>query len=165
MFKKDKFLKMKYLPYEKITYKTNIPPGAVMMLLRSNIDLTNTWKSYTYTDGNPYFGEIYKNDFTPIITGIVEPDADGSKINVKMKLYKSVIIFLLIWFVPIILVTIICSLAFIFSILFDEGIDFAYLAPWLMFGLGYAIVMLPFKYETRKTKEYLADLFEAEIVE
>ncbi len=177
MFKIDKFLNMKYLPYEKIRYKTNIPPGAVIMLLRSNIDLKNTWKSCAYTDGYSYFGEIYensfeiyrstvyRNDFAPVITGLVEPNGEGSTIDIKMKMYKSVIIFLCIWFIPVSLVTILCSLLFIFSILLGEEINFAYLAPWIIFGAGYALVMLAFKYETKKIKEYISELFEADIVE
>lgn len=120
---------------------------------------------------NPYEGSIngssfkinriigYRNSFLPIINGVIEKDFNGTKIKVKMRLHTFVIVFMFIWFGG---VGIGC-LAFLPMIFNSQDFESMVLIPFGMLIFGYALVTGGFKYESIKSKKYLAQLFEAEI--
>lgn len=77
-----------------------------------------------------------------------------------MRIHTSVIVFVIIWFVGVG----IGSLAVLASLLSDQSFEPTALIPFGMLIFGYALVTGAFKYESIKSKKFLASLFEAEIV-
>lgn len=103
----------------------------------------------------------YRNSFLPRISGEIEKDFDGSRINVKMRLHVVVIVFLFIWFGG---VGIGCSAALATGFKFgSQSFEPMSLIPFGMLIFSYALVTGGFKYESIKSKKYLSQLFEAEI--
>ncbi|MEJ2104945.1 MAG: hypothetical protein P8X47_10265 [Ignavibacteriaceae bacterium] len=165
---------MKYLPFEKITYKTRLDSCEIQERLSKIIEPKKTFRMtgiFGSSNHKPYEGSIngssfninriigYRNSFLPRINGIIEKDFNGAKINVKMRLHVLVVVFMFIWFGG---VGIGCLV--ILSTLFNsESFDPMTLIPFGMLIFGYALVTGGFKYESIKSKKYLAQLFEAEI--
>jgi len=104
---------------------------------------------------------VYRNSFLPRINGIIEKDFNGNKINVKMRLHVFVIVFMFIWFGGIgIGCLAVLATGFKFG---SQNFEPMSLIPFGMLIFGYALVTGGFKYESIKSKKYLAQLFEAEI--
>lgn len=101
----------------------------------------------------------YRNSFLPRINGVIEKDFNGSKINVKMRLHVFVIVFMCIWFGG---VGVGC-LAVLTPLFNSDTFEPMKLIPFGMLLFGYALVTGGFKYESIKSRKYLAQLFEAEI--
>lgn len=106
---------MKYLPFERITYRTNLSEQEVLTKLSSFVEPRkfglgrNQIKEYEgYIDN--YSFEIsrvikYRNSFLPEISGRLQKNNLGTQIEVTMKLNLFVLFFLLVW----------CSFALFFS--------------------------------------------------
>ena len=164
---------MKYLPFENITYTTKLDSEEILNRLNNIIEPRKTFRNNGIFGGGhhkPYEGSIngasfsvtriinYRNSFLPKINGAVEKDLDGTKINVRMRLHLFVIIFMAIWLIG---VGIGC-LAFIFTMLDNNKFEPMIFIPFGMLLFGYALVTGGFKYESKKTKKDLAQLFESE---
>lgn len=163
---------MKYFPYENITYKTKLDTKEVINRIQKNIELKISFFT-TITDSEnhkPYEGVVngmvfkisriieHRNSFLPIITGVVKKDVDGAKINVKMELPPIILAFILFW----------CgSSGSVFMIFLEDSLktgifESMILIPFGMFLFVYVMTMGSFKYESIKSKKFLAQLFEAE---
>lgn len=165
---------MKYLPFENITYKTKLSSEEVINRIRNNIEPKRTFKitgifgngshkAYEGTVNGMSFNIVriigYRNSFLPRIKGEIERDSFGTKINVKMRLHPFVLVFMIIW----------CSgvgLGF-FSFL-NASLKKGTFEPEILIALGmlllaYGLTTVAFKYESIKSKQYLAQLFDAEI--
>ena len=158
---------MKYLPYEHITYKTNLSEQEVLTRLSGFVEPKkfglgrNYIKEYEGSIDNNSF-EIsrviqYRNSFLPDINGIIQKNNNGTEIQVIMRLNLFVLIFLLFW----------CSIStcvFIMITLTQKKISVEFFMPLLMLIFVYALTMVCFKIESKKSKEYLRRSFEAEII-
>lgn len=158
---------MKYLPFERITYKTNLSEQEVLTRLSGFVEPKkfglgkNYIKEYEGSVRNNSF-EIsrviqYRNSFLPDINGIIQKNNDGTEIQVIMKLNLFVLIFLIFW----------CSIstcAFIMITLTQKKMSVEFFMPLLMLIFVYVLTMVCFKIESKKSKEYLRRSFEAEIV-
>ncbi|NME72833.1 hypothetical protein [Flammeovirga aprica] len=166
--------KMKFLPFENLTYQTKLDSEEVLHRISDIIEpkkairITGIFGSSNH---KPYEGSIekntfqmnriinYRNSFLPIINGVVEKGKYGTEIKVKMKLHIFVMLFISIWLG----IAAIASLA-LFPMLLMGNFDSISSLPFWMFVFGYVVVLGGFKYESRKSKKYLAELFEAKYI-
>ncbi|MFS4470678.1 hypothetical protein [Chryseobacterium sp. T20] len=97
---------MKYLPFERITYKTNLSEEEVLTRLSGFVEPKkfglgrNYIKEYEGSIHNNSF-EIsrviqYRNSFLPQINGRIQNGNDGVKIQVTLSLHAFVSFFLII---------------------------------------------------------------------
>jgi hypothetical protein len=167
---------MKLLPIENITYQTKLKEEDIIHRLVENIEPK---KMFRFGSGStkPYEGEIdentfsirriirNKNSFLPQIKGKIEKEYYSTIISVKMRLRLSVIIFLCFWCGC---VGFICMLI-IFIILTksseSSGFPVGAIIPFGMLFFAYGLTMVSFKAESNKSKKYLKELFEADIIE
>ena len=167
---------MKYLPFENITYRTNLELEEIQKRINEVIEPKKTFRMtgiFGNSNHKPYEGSIngnsfnmtriigYRNSFLPRIKGEIEKGFNGNKINVKMRLHAFVIVFMFIWFGG---VGIGC-LAVLSTLSNSDNFEPMTLIPCGMLVFGYALVTGGFKYESIKSKKYLAQLFEAETEE
>ncbi len=102
----------------------------------------------------------HRNSFLPRISGTIQPEIDGTIIEVKMQLHVAVIVFILIW----------CSacvftiLALLISMIGNKEFHLVACLPLGMLLFMYALTMGGFKSESSKSKKYLLELLEAEII-
>ncbi|UWX62508.1 hypothetical protein N0B40_09485 [Chryseobacterium oranimense] len=158
---------MKYLPFERITYKTNLSEQEVLTRLSDFVEPKkfglgrNPIKGYEGSVNSNSF-EIsrviqYRNSFLPKINGIIQKNNYETEIQVTMKLDLFVLIFLIFW----------CSITasvFIMISLTEKKISIEFFMPLLMLVFVYIMTMLCFKFESKKSKEFLKKSFEAEII-
>jgi hypothetical protein len=166
-------IKMKYLPFENITYTTNLSPEEVVERIQGIIEPNKTFRLtgiFGNSNHKPYEGTInrnsfsikriigYRNSFLPRITGEIVSNFKGTKIEVKMRLHILVLIFMFIW----------CGgvglgfITFLTSSINNGTFDSAIIVPFGMLAFGYGLTTGGFKYESIKSKNYLAQLFKAE---
>lgn len=161
---------MKYLPIEHITYKTKLSSEEVSKKIEEVIEpkktvrINNIFKKRNH---KPYEGYIHentfnikriinhRNSFLPIINGTIKQNSNETTIRVKMKLHTFVIVFMSIWLG-------LTGIVFLL-LLIKTGANFLVLVPGIMLILGYLLMIISFKWESRKTKKQLAHLFEAKI--
>ncbi|WP_330745640.1 hypothetical protein [Chryseobacterium sp. CP-77] len=161
---------MKYLPFERITYKTNLSEKEVLTRLSGFVEPKkfglgkNYIKDYEGSVDNNSF-EIsrviqYRNSFLPQINGKIQNGNNGTQIQVTMSLNAFVFFFLIVW----------CSFALIFFIgvsikaIREKEIAVELFLPLGMLLFVYALTMVGFKSESKQAKEYLRRSFDAEIV-
>lgn len=165
---------MKFLPFENITYKSQLDSEEILRRIDGIIEPERTFRLtgvFGSQEPNRYEGSItensfsimriisYKNSFLPRIKGVVEEGLDGRIVRVKMRLHNFVFAFMLFWLG---VVGITC-LGVLVSMLGNQDLAPQTLIPFFMFIFGYALVTGGFKYESIKSRKFLADLFEAEV--
>ncbi|TXI95149.1 MAG: hypothetical protein E6Q35_10200 [Chryseobacterium cucumeris] len=161
---------MKYLPFERITYKTNLSEKEVLTRLSGFVEPKkfglgkNYIKEYEGSIYNNSF-EIskviqYRNSFLPQINGKIQNENNGTQIQVTMSLHAFVFFFLIVW----------CSFALIFFIgvsiktIREKEISVELFLPLGMLLFVYTLTMAGFKSESKQAKEYLRRSFDAEII-
>jgi hypothetical protein len=162
---------MKYLPFETITYRTNLPVEEVIKRLRKNIRQKKKFidKSIPFVNvSGPYAGTIkdstfkisreisYNNSFLPVITGHVEQNRSSTNIYVKMRPHFGVLIFMSIWFSGVF----VGALAFTLPVILGKNFELESLMAPGMVLFGYLLTTLAFKYESKKAKKFFEELFE-----
>lgn len=163
---------MKFLPLEKLIYKTHLNEEKVIQRLSEIVEPKKTFRSILFGSyaAKAYEGEIsgqafairriirYRNSFLPEISGSVGSDYDGTTITVKMRMNILVIIFLCFWCAVVVFV----GIAFMAKMI-ATGFNFLELIPVGLLLFVYALTMGGFKWESNKSKKDLQELFEAEI--
>ncbi|WP_139256376.1 hypothetical protein [Flavisolibacter ginsengisoli] len=148
-------------------------PHQVVSLLQNNIipRSRDIFRSNTNTT-RPYEGYIvhntfevsriiqYRNSFLPIIKGQVYRENEGSRIHVKMKLHSVVAGFMLVWMSGVTLALIAVFIKMLVHKKFEPAIFFVL----LMLLFGYGLTLGGFKYESNKSKMFLAQLLEANCI-
>lgn len=162
---------MKYLPFERIIYRTNLSEQEVITRLSDCIEPKKfswgkkTTKEYEgfVTDSNFEISRIidYRNSFLPQIRGAVKENNHVTHIEVTMKLHVLVFVFLIVW----------CAFALLFLIAMGVAVGIAegkisvvLFIPVFMLVFVYALTMFGFKSESKKSREFLKINFEAEII-
>ncbi|MDQ0780752.1 hypothetical protein [Chryseobacterium sp. W4I1] len=158
---------MKYLPYERIVYRTNLSEEEIMTKLSGFVEPKKfrfgktSVKEYEGFINNNSF-EINRiinnrNSFLPQIKGIIQKNNYGTQIEVTMRLQVFVFLFLIMW----------CGFVLFFLIgicIAQEKISLLFFAPMAMLLFVYTLTMFGFKIESKKSKEFLRKSFEAEII-
>lgn len=158
---------MKYLPFERITYRTNLSEQEIITRLSGFVEPKKF--SFSKTSTKEYEGAIndnsfeinriinYRNSFLPQIIGTFQKGNYGTQIEVTVKLHVFVFLFLIVW----------CGFVMFFLIslcVVQQKISIVFLVPVGMLLFVYALTMLGFKIESKKSKEFLKKSFEAEII-
>ena len=175
---------MKYLPIENITYQTKLDYEEVLNRLNKVVEpVKNIVEGEFFkkehllkSEDKPYKGSINGNSFSisrivyarkpflPRISGVIQKDSNGTKVNIKMRLHSFIMIFCGIWF----WFTGAFAYAFIkLPLIYNGDLDgisrLLSLIPIGMLILLYAIMVHLFRNESTVSKKYFAQLFEAEI--
>jgi hypothetical protein len=164
-----------FLPYEHLTITTYFSPEMARQKLAGVIE-PRRMRFGLLSRGHhkPYQGEIsgdqfkisriiyYRNSFLPVISGKLEPDLKGARLDIKMSLHPVVLIFMAIWFGGVGLAIIATNFA-AFSAFTQSGITadtpfFPLLIPGGMFIFGYLMVLGGFKFEAAKAKTFFHEL-------
>jgi hypothetical protein len=166
---------MMWLPYENFYIDTNLKPDAAEAALAQEVapDADFSFKTiFSDRSGEYFLGTVasgslkirrqiyYRNSFLPRITGTIEPDMNGSRVHIKMKLHIMILVFVCAW-------TIVIGLGGIAFILkpSDDGLGANDLVPLGMVLFVYLLSMGGFKFESIKAKKKLAEIFQGSIEE
>lgn len=162
---------MKYLPFERIIYRTNLSQQEIIKRLSDFVEP----KKFSFRRNHSvkdYEGSVdtdsfdisrvinYRNSFLPQIFGIIQKNNDRIEIRVTMSLDGFVFLFTIAW----------CLMASSFFVIVlmkgirDKGITIEFFIPLVMLLFMYVLTMVGFKIESKKSKEYLRKIFEAEII-
>ncbi len=147
------------LPFENVTYKTELSPTEIANQLRSSTQYTTLGKSISEKGFTIKRIINYRNSFLPIVTGTITEEENETTVNVKMKMNILVIIFMTFWFAMVFLAgfaTIVIS--------YSSGFEVFYLIPFGMLIFGVVLVVGGFKAESSKTKKDLQKILQAQIV-
>lgn len=163
---------LKYLPFENITYKTRLKEAEVIQRISDIVGSKRSIFEAFKQQKKPYEGSFrdntfkisrvinYRNSFLPVISGTIQKEFDGTIIKVKMRLYPFVSVFAVIWLTGVLL----AGAGMFLHGLLQSTFNWFSLVPLGMFVFGYGLTMGAFKYETRKSKEYFRELFDAAIL-
>jgi len=165
---------IKYLPFENLTYRTNLDYEEVLLRINAVVHPKKTYRVtglFGRHTGKPYEGEVsgnkfkinriinYRNSFLPQIYGEISKQKNGTLIKLRMKLHALVLFFTII----LCGVTGVIFLAQLIEIFTVGGFSLSLFGTLAMFLFVYLLTTLGFKYESSKSKKYFALLLEAEI--
>lgn len=170
-----KTIKMKYLPYKKLVYKTKLTQTELLKGLSDSIEKENFWRFgiFVSTSTKQYEGKFNENTFRirriisgrnsslPMIMGVLKPDNDCVRIDVKMRLKLWVIVLLFLMSSLFVLtIFIICV-----QIIQTGNIEYSILVPLAMLFFLYGLTMGRFSFESNKAKNDLLRILKAELIE
>ena len=161
---------MAFLPWENIEFKTNLTKEEIINQLNNVVEPKGVFGIYFLKKnsyGKPYDGEIYENgfkikritfygnSFKPIISGNIIENNEKRIISIKMRCNYFVLGFMIIWFGGIVI-----SL-FNNLIKAKSGFDIlsGIIVALIFFTLGYLLMTLAFKFESKKAKKLFNELF------
>ena len=164
-------LNMKLLPFENIIYRTNLPNEDIRNRLNDIIEPkkkfsfgeseNNLTKKYKGEFKDSYFNIArkinYWNSSLPRIKGVIYGDKNGSIIKVKMRLHIFPIVFLIIWNSIVGIIFLLMLLTSISENEFNPII----LGPIGMIVFVYLLSLIGFKFESKKSKNDFAELFDS----
>lgn len=161
---------MKYLPFERIVYRTNLSQEEIIKRLSEFVEpkkfsfIRNPIKDYEGSVDADSFdisrAITYRNSFLPQIYGSIQKINYGTEIQVTMSLNGFVLLFTIVW-------CLIASVSFVIVLMkgiIDKAISVEFFIPLIMLLFIYGLTMAGFKIESKKSKEYLRKTFEAEII-
>ncbi|GLB50309.1 hypothetical protein [Neptunitalea lumnitzerae] len=163
------------LPYEKIIYVTKLNSSEVLEKLSDVTryqDEINFFQLFERHNKAAYIGSIdgrcfkirrvihYKNSFLPRISGVVDGKINGSKVTVTMKLHPVVLIFMTLWLITVAVIFSGRLVDILNGVALDNGAIFI---PAIMFIVSLLLPIAFFKYETIKSKKFLAELWNADV--
>lgn len=155
---------MKFLPFDNFQIRSNLSLDEVKQALEKEVAQGKTFSPFNLLRRRveqPYRGEIlgngfkivrnirYNNSFIPIITGKITDNYRSTTIEIRMRMRVIVYIFMPIWLG-----------ALIAAMMFSQGNDsFPSIIPAAMVLMGYIVIIAAYKYEARKAKKFLFNLF------
>lgn len=168
---------MKFLPYKKFTFTTNLSPQEFHEMLIEKVDRRHPliiWGNRA-TD-KKFEGKIYglnfeiykkityRNSFLPFIYGKMEPFLGGTIVNVTLKPNTFVLVFVSIWLGVVFLVNIVFLAIMVSNIFTGKGFKFQPegLIPPAMLAFGFAIFSIGFWAEFNSTIDLFKKVFDVE---
>jgi len=170
-----------FLPLENYIIRTKLTEEEIIQRLneftkntgvKSNASLFGLGTLFGQRSGGPYEGTItsnrfkisriisYRNAFLPVIKGSISSFLNQREITISMGLNLFVKVFMIIWFT----ISIISTFFMLYSYLNDSHhFILKKFIPLQMVVFGYVMMILAFKFESRKSKKDLNALFEAEV--
>lgn len=147
---------MKYLPYETHELETSLPFKEVYDRIYNCLENEEFFKGQINENKFKIRRKIwYRNDFRPIIEGIIWNHNNGSKIKIIMRLSKIT----LAGFIIISLFMLFFCLIIIASLSnHPRNINFGYFIPIIIIIFEYSLSMIGFKPEAKKAKKLLENL-------
>ncbi|MGG9962335.1 hypothetical protein [Ferruginibacter sp. SUN106] len=170
----------KYLPVENYTLATKLSVQEVRNRIEDNIGAKEQYSLFSFKNNitKPYVGQLkgntftinrvinYRNSFLPIIKGEISEFTGQPRIHIKMRPATMVLVFISAWLG----IAGITCLIMLFTVvvqsreIMQHGISPVMLGPFAMFCFGYLLTYFAFKLESKKSKEFLQNLFVAEEV-
>ena len=166
----------KYLPLEDYTLTSKLSLDEIRTRISDNLESKKNFKFpfFNRNTSKPYEGILsgdtftinriinYRNSFLPVITGNISTYLGGTQIHLKMRLAYGVAIFMLVW-LGAVGIACIGIMATGFSQTKGPSTAFPFnVIPFGMFVFGCLLGVLPFKAETKKSKEFFSNLFEGQ---
>lgn len=159
---------MRFFPYENINLETAFTEEEIYKRLNDFIEFDKSHRIGLYgTKSNKkYSGQIignsfyikriinYRNSFLPRIEGTIISDNNGIRVNLKLRLYPVVLIFMIIW---LSILTIMPFIALNTGEI-ENGNLLPILIPFFMMLFGFLIFTIPFKIESRIALNDLTNL-------
>lgn len=145
------------VPSESITYVTKLTGNEVIEKLYSSPNYETFGEGFRDNRFHVKRVITYRNSFLPYIRGVVSENGEKTMVTISMKPQKFATVFMVIWLVGV-LASGILSLA-----LMVREFDIFQLIPFIMFFAGILIFYGGFKFESKKSKKELQEIFEAEI--
>lgn len=161
---------MKYLPFENITYRTQLPVEEVIERLRKNLE-HKKFDPKPHIKRKAYEGYVLRKTFhinstkvsEPVVMGKIEEDSTGTTINLRIVLS----IFQAVFFAMFLAIFLALPVFFTVKIFLPERIItfilFFVLIVLFVLIFGYLPSLYLFKYNSKIIKKHLVELFEAEI--
>jgi len=170
---------MDYLPFENFEIHTTLTSDEVFYRLRAAVETKKPWWQPLFAVRKSYYGEVNRNsfrlvrvtswnrNFTPQVLGTIQWDNLGSSIQITMRLNSGSLLFWAFWLG--------CVGCMFFGGLANQILEMIQTGIWkieslggilpliLMFAFGYLLVMVSFKIETSRVKEFLVKLTEAKV--
>lgn len=162
---------MKLLPYENFYIITKMKQAEVQLEFERAVSagtgsIFKSSSCATYFEGYAVNGVFefkrsieYRNSFLPEIKGTTEPYLNGSRIHVKMRMMMFVTVFMCVWLGG----AAVGGISIFISEISDGHFRIQDLAVFLMFFFGYGLMMGAFKYESRKAKNKLLEMFDGDM--
>ena len=161
----------KFLPTNKFTLKTKLSKETVLERLEGVTEPRKLirFRGFGSKFENDYEGTIgqetfalrrlinYKNSFLPEIGGKFRSDLGGTKVDLTFNMHPFVNGFLVLW----VLFFSVGGFFMVTSI--QEGYSIFNALPIAFILLFYGVILAVFKYEVKKGKNHLLELFEATI--
>lgn len=167
----------KYLPVEKYILETSLPVEEIKRRLLDNIAPKRRRFSIVRKDSyKPYEGEMldntftinriidYRNSFLPIIKGHISTFVDKTQIEIQMRPITLVLVFMCGWLGIVGIACLGIILAGLLQIrqILHDGCSPMFLIPFVMFLFGCIAMLFGFKTESKKSRVFLAQLFEGQ---
>lgn len=170
----------KFIPHERLTLRTNHTVEEVEKLLFNNtsIDDASDWRwlqrgrrSDKYFGGQLFESAFkirpnisYRNSFLPVIEGKITSEGSvSSRIQLTLQLHIFVRIFAIIWIVLTLVITTGNLSAIVSS---EENLTITSILKFIFFvGIGCAVFIGGFKYESIKARKFLIQLLDAKEVD
>ncbi len=168
----------KYLPFENYVLTSKLSLEEVTRRLADNIEPKKSFRfsGFNKSSNKPYEGQIsngtftisriinYRNSFLPVVTGHISTFIGKTQINVKMQPVTFVLIFIFLWLGIVGLACLVIILVGLlqFQQVLQNGFSPMILISFGMFLFGCLFTTLAFKAESKKSKEFLEQLFEGE---
>lgn len=161
---------MAFIPFERYVLSTSLNQDEILERLFLNVQARQNFSLFKSRQGSlEYEGLLlphefniqriisYRNSFLPQIKGRIVPQNNGCKINITMRLSDFVSVFMCIWLGFL-------GLSF-FGILISDVLNrqFESAALFLvgMFVFGYILATGCFKLESKTSKKFMEQLFDA----
>ena len=168
----------KYLPYEDYALTSKLSVEEVRKRIFENIEPKKTYRfpGFNKNTVKLYEGTLIDNAFTitriinsrnsflPVITGDISTFLGKTQIKIEMRLVHLVLVFMSLWLgiVGLVCIGIFLVGALKFKEILETGFSPMLLIPYAMFIFGCLLVILSFKAESKKSKDFLLELLEGQ---
>ena len=169
----------KLLPIENFTLVSAKPTEEILNRLSDNVMgyKKYRYRGFTSTYPKPYSGHIngssfeitrnldYRNSFVPIIKGHTYRQQGETFIVIRMRMHPITNVFGILWLG---IVGVVCLGMILLAVLkiqqvLQDGFSPLVLIPFGLFIFGYSLFYFGFKHESEQSKEFLINLFEAQL--
>ena len=160
---------MRFVPYEKITYKTKLGYNQIIKRIQDTIEPKKFIRLIKGNQKKAYEGKVQGNNFTinriitftnvfsPVIYGTITKEKDETRIDIKLKLQPVVIAVMIAW-LGVVGYIFVSSLI---NYMMNDVLNKNFSTSLLVLAVGYIMMTGAFKSESGKEKSKLEELFEA----
>jgi hypothetical protein len=168
-----------FLPFDNFKLLTKLSLAEVQQRIES---ITEPKKGFSFSFSvnrtKPYQGNLmdhsfeisriinYRNSFLPVIKGHVSTYLGKTEVAIEMRPEVFALIFMSFWLggFGLVCLGIIITATLHFRQLLEQVFSPGALIPFGMFAFGYALLTIAYKAESQKSKVFLKQLLEADVV-
>jgi len=166
------------LPFDNFKLRTELTMAEVVTRITNDIEPRKTFRLTVFYNKptKPYEGEIvgtsfkirriirYRNSFLPVIMADISTGLDKTEVTIRMRPAIAVLIFSFIWLGAVGLACIGISIAAIRNMqhVIQHGFSSGMVIPYIMFVFGYLLILIGYRPEAKKSKDFLKSVLEAD---